>query len=72
MHALRTIGLMGGFFALGTLLVGLSGCGESAPTEPTKPIPVYNPDPKNPNKDITLENESANMDKLKGIKKGGP
>lgn len=54
----------------GALMTASPGCGRGgdAATE-TKPIPVFNPDPNNPNSDISLENESENMDRLKGKKR---
>jgi len=49
-------------------VVGLSlaGCGESSGGGAGQaPIPVINPDPNNPLKDVTLENEAQNLDKIK-------
>jgi hypothetical protein len=48
-------------------LWGIAGCDSNTPTtaEPPKPSAVANPRPDDPLKDVTLENESANMDKIK-------
>ena len=47
----------------------LAGCGDVADdgktVEPPKSIGVTNPKPDDPLKDVTVENESANMDKIK-------
>jgi hypothetical protein len=48
------------------LALALSGCGgSSGGTEGPKPIPVVNPDPNNPLKDVSLENEAQNLDKIR-------
>ena len=48
----------------------LAGCGGNAADEgktavPPQSIGVTNPKPDDPLKDVTVENESANMDKIK-------
>jgi hypothetical protein len=44
------------------------GCGNPAPNEQggVNLAPVYNPDPNSPVKGVTLENESQNLDKIRG------
>jgi hypothetical protein len=43
----------------------LPGCGGSGDAEPPKPIEIVNPDPKDPRKGITLENEYQNADRIR-------
>ena len=69
MHRTRLIRESGPVLALALLLHALPGCGGSTPTEATKPIPIANPTPDNPNKDITLENEAGHMQELKAAPK---
>jgi hypothetical protein len=64
MQTLRRFRLIGGVVSLSAVTI-LVGCGESVPTEAAKPVPLYNPDPNNPNKDVTLENEGGQMKRLK-------
>jgi hypothetical protein len=47
------------------------GCGGPAeiPASQAKAIPVYNPSPDNPLKDVTLENEYQFKDKIGGMSK---
>jgi hypothetical protein len=46
------------------------GCGPSAiPPEKASAIPVYNPSPDNPLKDVTLDNEYQFKDKIGGMSK---
>ncbi|MGE3819791.1 MAG: hypothetical protein AB7I30_10165 [Isosphaeraceae bacterium] len=48
-----------------------AGCGPSEiPPGEASSIPVINPSPDNPTKDVTLENESEHIDKIGGISKG--
>ena len=58
--------------ALAIGLTPLAGCDSSTATTspPPKPIPVANPRPDDPLKDVTTENESANMDKIKKAGEG--
>jgi len=49
---------------LGMLTSCLAGC-DSGPKENPKSIGVVNPDPNNPLKDVTLENEAQNLDRIK-------
>jgi len=66
MRMFRTIGLSGSVLALGLVSTALlGGCGEDVPKEAATPIPIANPTADNPNKDVTLENESG---KMKGVK----
>jgi hypothetical protein len=50
----------------------VAGCDSNTPTtsEPPKPMVVANPRPDDPLKDVTLENESANMDKIRKAGEG--
>lgn len=49
---------------------GMAGCGSSEiPPEKAASIPVANPSPNNPLKDVTLENESQHVNKIGGISK---
>lgn len=48
-----------------TALLLLAGCGRTPDGPPPKPIGVTNPNPDDPLKDVTLENESSNMDKVR-------
>jgi hypothetical protein len=59
------IALSGGVLSLGLLTAALSGCGGSETTEPTKPIGVSNPSPDNPLKDVSIENEAGQMERIK-------
>ncbi len=55
------------------LAIGMvAGCDSNTPTtsEPPKPMVVANPRPDDPLKDVTLENESANMDKIRKAGEG--
>lgn len=52
------------------LLIAAVGCGPAeVASEQAGAIPVYNPSPDNPTKDVTLENESENIGKIGGISK---
>jgi hypothetical protein len=53
-----------GVFAAGVLALAVPGC-DSGPKENPKSIGVYNPDPNSPLKDVTLENEYQNLDKIR-------
>jgi uncharacterized lipoprotein YajG len=48
-------------------LAAFAGCDSSTPTTnmPPTPAPVANPSPDNKLADITIDNEAANMDRLK-------
>ena len=48
-----------------TLLAGCGGNDTVNTVLPPAPAPVYNPNPNDPLKDVTTDNESANMDKLR-------
>jgi hypothetical protein len=55
------------------LVLALVGCGSSTPQEGNPPaIPVYNPDPKNPLSDVTLDSEYKNLDRIKAGTKAQP
>jgi hypothetical protein len=51
-----------------TILVGCDGSGSGG--TPPPPTPVANPSADNKLKDVTLENESANMDRIKKAGEG--
>ena len=47
-----------------------AGCGgTSGEKMDPEPVPVYNPDPNNPLKDVTLENEAKNLDRIRNANK---
>ena len=52
------------------LAVAMGGCGPSEISpEDAGSIKVANPSPDNPLKDVTLDNESENLDKIGGMSK---
>jgi hypothetical protein len=73
----RTNRLTGILLTVGALLLAVPACSDnrrsnSDDISDVTSTPVYNPNPTHPFKDITPDNEYANMDKLKrGLEKGG-
>ncbi|WP_165069697.1 hypothetical protein [Paludisphaera rhizosphaerae] len=53
--------------AVGLAIAGGLGCGGPAPMTPEEAgsIPVFNPSPDNPLKDVTLNNEYQYLDKIR-------
>ena len=50
-----------------TTLTILVGCGGAPDGPPPKPIGVVNPNPDDPLKEVSLDNESSNMDKIRKL-----
>ncbi len=52
---------------LGIAMAALAGCDSSTPTTnmPPAPAPIANPSADNKFADITIDNEAANMDRLR-------
>jgi hypothetical protein len=63
MQTPRTIWLPGLVFGLIVLTMSLSGCGGGDGAVADKPIPIYNADPNNARRNITLENEAEYIKK---------
>lgn len=53
--------------AAGLTLAGVMGCGgpSALPPEQAGSVPVFNPSPDNPLKDVTLNNEYQYVDKIR-------
>jgi uncharacterized lipoprotein YajG len=58
--------------ALAIAMAALAGCDSNTPTTnmPPPPAPVANPSTDNKLSDVTIENESANMDRIKKAGEG--
>ena len=69
MQTLR-IASISGILLTSCIIITLSGCGSGNSPPEVKSIPVYNPSPQDPLRDITPENEAANMDRIRGVVKG--
>lgn len=50
---------------LAIITAAAAGCGSSDSRQAAAPIPVFNPAPDSPNKDVTLDNESDAMERIK-------